>query len=163
MKLRIAGIVNDSIVDGPGIRLTVFTQGCYHNCPGCHNLHTHDINGGYEIEVEDIYNMVKKNPLLEGITLSGGEPFLQIQPLMELVELVKAEGYNVICYTGFVWEDIVKDKDKLALAQMVDYVIDGPFVLEKKSLMLNFRGSSNQRIIDVRKSLEQGVAVAVEL
>lgn len=163
MKLRIAGIVNDSIVDGPGIRLTVFTQGCYHNCRGCHNLHTHDINGGYEIEVEDIYNMVKKNPLLEGITLSGGEPFLQIQPLMELVELVKAEGYNVICYTGFVWEDIVKDKDKLALAQMVDYVIDGPFVLEKKSLMLNFRGSSNQRIIDVRKSLEQGTAVAVEL
>lgn len=163
MKLRIAGIINDSIVDGPGIRLTVFTQGCKHNCKGCHNVHTHSLDGGYEIDIEEIYNKVKENPLLEGITLSGGEPFLQTVPLIELTRSVKALGLNVIAYTGYVWEDIIKNPQLFSLAREVDYIIDGPFILEQKSLMLNFRGSKNQRIIDVNKSIELGKAVEVEL
>lgn len=163
MRLKIAGIVNDSIVDGPGIRLTVFTQGCIHNCIGCHNVHTHSMEGGYDIDTEEILEMVKKNPLLDGVTLSGGEPFLQTEPLIHLSRDVKALGLNVIAYTGYVWEDIVKDERLFSLAKEVDYVIDGPFVSEKKSLLLNFRGSSNQRIIDVKRSIEENVAVQTEL
>lgn len=164
MKLRIADIINDSIVDGPGIRLTVFTQGCKHNCKGCHNPATHNLNDGRLIEIKEILAMIDKNPLLDGVTLSGGEPFLQAEPLAELCFEIKKRGLNIICYTGYTWEALMKDSEKnMKLIELLDYIIDGPFIEEQKSLMLNFRGSSNQRIIDVKDSLEQGKVIIKEL
>lgn len=156
MKIRISGLVQDSIVDGTGIRLVVFTQGCYHFCVGCQNPQTHDINGGYITDTDYILDLAKKNPLLEGLTFSGGEPFLQPQPLTDLAIKAHKTGYNIFCYTGFLFEQLLMDKEKIKLLENVDYLIDGPFIEEQKSLMLNFRGSANQRIINVKKSLETG-------
>lgn len=163
MLLRVAGIVNDSIVDGPGIRMTVFVQGCKHNCKGCHNPDTHPLDGGELIDTAEIAARAFDNPLLDGLTFSGGEPFLQCEALTELAGLVRQKGLNVITYTGFVWEELIKDATALELIKLCSYVIDGPFILEQKSLMLKFRGSKNQRIIDVKASLETGSAVCVEL
>lgn len=156
MKIRLAGIISDSIVDGTGLRMTVFVQGCTHNCPGCHNPQTHALDGGYTADTDDILASAEKDPLLEGLTFSGGEPFLQPEPLADLAKKARAKGYNIFCYTGFLYEQLLADSAKRALLEQVDYLIDGPFVLEQKSLMLTFRGSANQRIINVQKSLAQG-------
>ncbi len=154
MKLRIADIVNDSIVDGPGLRLTVFVQGCIHNCKGCHNPLTHDINGGTIVDSDDILNKFFENPLLDGITFSGGEPFLQPEPLSVIAKKIKEKGFNVIVYTGFLWEKLMEDKEKyMCLLKYTDVLIDGPFIEEQKSYELEFKGSKNQRTIDVAKSL----------
>ncbi len=155
--LRVAGIVEESIVDGPGIRFVVFTQGCRHNCVGCHNRHTHPLNGGELISIEDIIRRVGENPLLDGVTLSGGEPFEQAEALSRLAMALKKQGHNIITYTGYTYQHIVDNSDKmagwLALLQYTDILIDGPFEIEKKNLNLRFRGSENQRIIDVQKTL----------
>jgi anaerobic ribonucleoside-triphosphate reductase activating protein len=163
MFLRVAGIINDSIVDGPGIRMTVFTQGCLHNCRGCHNPDTHSLDGGELIDIGAIADRAFQNPLLDGVTFSGGEPFLQCEPLIELADLVIARGLNVIAYTGYTWEQLLEMPQALELAKRCEYIIDGRFIEEQKSLMLSFRGSKNQRIIDVSASLEKGCAVCVEL
>jgi len=153
MKLRIAGIANDSIVDGPGLRLTIFAQGCPHFCPGCHNPKTHDVLGGYEIDVEEIINMAEKNPLLSGLTLSGGEPFMQAAAMSVLAGKARRRGLNIIIYTGYSWEELNENKDFAPLIQEVDYIVDGRFVESLRTLEMPFVGSSNQRIIDVKKSL----------
>ena len=163
MKIRLAGLVPDSIVDGTGIRLTVFVQGCTHNCKGCHNPQTHDLNGGYIADTDDILEQAKTNPLLSGLTFSGGEPFLQPEPLADLAKKAHALGYNIFCYTGFLFEQLLKDNEKRLLLEQVDHLIDGPFIEEEKSLLLTFRGSRNQRIIDVKKSLETGTVVVENL
>jgi anaerobic ribonucleoside-triphosphate reductase activating protein len=152
-KIRIAGIEEESIVDGPGIRLVVFTQGCKHNCTGCHNLSTHSFTGGRLIEIDDIVKMVKENPLLDGITLSGGEPFEQALECSILAKSVKKLGLNVVTYTGYTFEQILKNKKSRRLLLETDILIDGKFDISKKSMMLQFRGSTNQRIIDVKKYL----------
>lgn len=166
-QLRIAGIINESIVDGPGIRLVVFTQGCKHNCPGCHNPHTHPFEGGTLMEVNDILMLVKGNPLLDGITLSGGDPFEQAEALSELAKGVKNIGQNVITYTGYTFEHILENKDKMKgwdeLIRETDILIDGRFEIANKSLLLKFRGSKNQRIIDVKKSLASHNIVEMQL
>ena len=108
MRFRLSGIVNDSIVDGPGLRLTVFMQGCPYGCPGCHNPQTHDVMGGREADTEEVRAMLKKNPLLDGLTLSGGEPLLQPQAACEMAEMAKAQGLNVWCYTGDTVEHMLK-------------------------------------------------------
>ena len=156
MQLRISGIINDSIVDGPGLRLTVFTQGCLHNCPGCHNPQTHDINGGYFIDTAEIVDKIKANPLLQGVTLSGGDPFLQAKSLYELMESIKQLRLNTIIYTGFLWEELMENADFKKLALMADYVIDGKFIEKYKTLDIAFVGSSNQRIIDVKQTIADG-------
>jgi anaerobic ribonucleoside-triphosphate reductase activating protein len=163
MQLRVAGIVNDSIVDGPGIRMTVFVQGCEHNCKGCHNPETHSLTGGELIEVADIAQRAFENPLLDGLTFSGGEPFLQCAPLCELADIVREKGLNIIAYTGFTWEVLIEREDATRLIKRCKYIIDGPFIEEKKTLMLSFRGSENQRIIDVERSLKAGRMCCVEL
>ena len=152
--IRISGIVEESIVDGPGIRLVVFTQGCNHNCPECHNPHTHDFNGGYEIDIDEIIELVKNNPLLDGITLSGGEPFDQAESCSNLADLIKSMGLNVITYTGYTYEVLTQNINYMKLLEKTDLLIDGRFDIAKKDLTLDFRGSSNQRIIDTIKSLE---------
>lgn len=152
-KIRIAGIEEESIVDGPGIRLVVFTQGCKHNCVGCHNPSTHSFNGGSLIEVDNIVKMVKENPLLDGITLSGGEPFEQALECSILARKVKSLGLSVVTYTGYTFEQMLKNKKFRELLLQTDILIDGKFDISKKSMMLQFRGSTNQRIIDVKKYL----------
>ena len=115
MTLRINGIVNDSIVDGEGIRLTIFTQGCPHHCPHCHNPQTHDFKGGYDIEIKKIISMMKENLLLDGITLSGGEPMEQADTCAILAEEAKKMGLNVWVYTGYTWEELQKESQKKLL------------------------------------------------
>ncbi len=153
MNLRIAGIVEESIVDGPGIRLVVFTQGCKHNCLGCHNPETHSFNGGKIIDIDSIIEMVKSNPLLDGITLSGGEPFEQVKACSYLAKKIKELGLSVVTYTGYTFEEILKNEDLRELLLYTDILIDGKFDITKKSLNLQFRGSANQRIIDIKKYL----------
>lgn len=156
MKIRIAGISNDSIVDGEGIRFTVFTQGCLRGCAGCHNPQTHDINGGYEVEIDELIEKMKKNPILTGLTISGGEPFLQAFECAELARKAHEIGLNVWCYTGFTYEYIRDDPFGYytKLLNEVDILVDGEFKLEERTLELPWRGSKNQRIInlnDIRK------------
>ena len=161
MKIRIAGVVNDSIVDGPGLRFTVFTQGCSHHCPGCHNPETHDFAGGQEETTENIIGKFSKNPLLSGITLSGGDPMEQPEPCLELARAAHAKHLNVWTYTGYTWEGLHEqgDAQRLALLDETDVLVDGPFILSERSLELKFCGSRNQRLIDVKKTKAAGQIV----
>ncbi len=163
--LRIAGTVNDSIVDGEGIRFTIFTQGCPHNCKGCHNPQTHDFNGGELVETSGLLEKIKTNPLLDGVTFSGGEPFCQAETLVELGAGIKSLGLNIVTYTGYTFEELYNSgrSDWHKLLEVTDILIDGKFVLELKDWQTKFRGSSNQRYLDCKKSLEQGRAVEKEI
>ena len=164
MRISLSGVTGDSIVDGPGLRLTIFTQGCLHNCPGCHNPQTHDPNGGSWADTEDILAAAAENPLLDGITLSGGDPFLQPVPCLALAEGAHKLGLNVWTYTGYTWGALWEENDaeKLALLKESDVLVDGPFLLAERSLELQFCGSRNQRLIDVKKSLAAGEVVLWE-
>ncbi len=162
MLIRIAGIVPESIVDGPGFRFAVFTQGCFHDCPGCHNPETHDPNGGKAVTVESLLDAMKKNQLLDGLTLSGGEPFLQVEPCVRLAAEARAMGLSVWAYSGHTFEELAADPEKRRLLEACDVVVDGPFVLGERTLEKRFRGSKNQRVIDVKKSLERGEIVLEE-
>ncbi len=159
MRIRIAGTVNDSIVDGPGFRYTVFTQGCPHGCPGCHNPQTHDFCGGRDAQTWEIIREFLNNPLLDGITLSGGEPFAQSLACAELAGAARQAGLSVWAYSGYTFEELMKDADARTLLALCDVLIDGRFEQDQRTLELRFRGSRNQRLIDVRKSLETGKAV----
>lgn len=159
MKLRVFGLVNDSIVDGPGIRYAIFVQGCFHNCEGCHNPKSHDPNGGYDENAETILDNIKKNPLLDGVTFSGGEPFLQAKTLAFIARKVHETGLNVMCYTGYNIEDLLSGANDengwYELLENIDILVDGRFVLSERSVELTFKGSKNQRIIDIPKTLEK--------
>ncbi len=165
--LRLAGVIRESIVDGPGIRMTVFVQGCPHHCKGCHNQHTWDFEGGYMSSVERVLEEAAKDKLLRGVTLSGGEPFTQAKALTVLAKGARAMGLNVFCYTGYTFEQLYEQFDKhpefRELLEQCDWLVDGRFIEEEMSLMLHFRGSRNQRILDVPKSLEQGRAVLSDI
>lgn len=158
--LDLSGIVSDSIVDGPGIRTTVFSQGCPHHCPGCHNPETWDFGCGTKVPVEAIVDIVKSNPLCRGVTFSGGEPFAQAEGFARLAKLLKEQGYEVASYSGYTFEELLEgSQDQKQLLESIDILIDGPFLLAEKSLEIAFRGSRNQRILDVKKSLAAGKAV----
>lgn len=159
--MRIANTVQDSIVDGLGLRVTVFTQGCYHHCPGCHNPETHDPHGGKEVSVEELSLLLKENPLTEGLTLSGGEPFLQAAECYALAKVAKSLGLNIWAYSGYTYEELVAwgEKDVLDLLYSLDVLVDGKFHLAEKSYEALFRGSRNQRLIDVPKSRKLGFVV----
>ncbi len=165
MKIRISGIESESIVDGPGFRYVVFTQGCFHNCLGCHNPQTHDPSKGYFMEIDDIIKEMKKNPLLRGVTLSGGEPFLQPKECSEIAKRVKELKMNVICYTGYRLEELLELKknnsDVEDLLNNIDILIDGRFILSERDLTLKFRGSRNQRIIDLKETFKQNKVVEI--
>ena len=164
MNIRIAGITNDSVVDGLGIRLTVFTQGCPHHCPGCHNPQSHDFEGGEVYDTDAILEMAQDNFLLDGITLSGGEPFAQAEACAEIAKGAHAIGLNVWCYTGYTYEALLNNNAAFrSLLENIDILVDGPFILEQRTLDAKFRGSSNQRIIDVPASLKKGNVVFSEL
>ena len=158
--LNLAGITEDSIVDGPGIRTTFYCQGCPHHCPGCHNPETWEFSGGTPMEESRLVEIVESNPLCHGVTFSGGEPFSQAVGFTKLAKLLKEKGYEVASYSGYTFEQLSGGTQaQRDLLSQLDVLIDGPFVLAERSLELNFRGSRNQRILNVPESLKAGHAV----
>lgn len=157
-ELKICGTEPESIVDGKGIRFVVFTQGCPHHCPGCHNPQTIPFEGGYMVDVRNLFHEICKNPLLKGVTFSGGEPFCQPAPLAELADMVHSKGLDVTTYTGYLYEKLEEwdDLDVAALLNKSDILIDGPYLKEQRDLTLVFRGSRNQRVIDMNETRRQG-------
>ena len=158
MEIRLAGLEPESIVDGPGYRFTVFVQGCPHNCPGCHNPQTHDFSGGHLADTDDVIAHLGKNPLVRGLTLSGGEPMMQPEPLYLIAKAAKEKGMNVWCYTGFTLDELLRENraDRMRLLSAVDVLVDGPFRSHERSLDLLYRGSKNQRLIDMPATLKSG-------
>ena len=163
-NIRIFGIVHDSIVDGPGLRLAIFFQGCRRGCEGCHNPDTWPLGGGHETTVEALFSETKKNPLLTGVTFSGGEPLLRAGALLPLAKGIKESGLDLAIYTGWTFEDILDDGDEdvLSLLGYASVLVDGAFKAEEKSMLLFFRGSRNQRILDLGKSLAAGKAIPTD-
>ncbi len=156
MQIRIASTIAESIVDGPGIRYVVFTQGCPHHCPGCHNPSTHDFNQGKLIEIDELINDMKKYPYMSGLTISGGEPFAQDVALLELINKYHQlyKNKNILIFTGYTYEEL-KEKHSNIVEEIfakIDYLIDGRYVASLRDLSLVYRGSSNQRIIDMKKT-----------
>lgn len=165
-SLRIAGIQKESIVDGEGYRYAIFTQGCNHQCKGCQNQETWDFNGGKlysQSELEEVVKDIESNPMLDGITLSGGDPFYQADACAELIKSIKSkrEDITVWAYTGFTWEELIKSPEMLNLAKLCDVIVDGRYIENKRKLELEFRGSSNQRLIDVKKTIAAGKVVQI--
>ena len=163
MEIRLAADLQpDSIVDGEGIRTVVWTQGCPHNCKGCHNPGTNDFNGGFLVDVDEVIEELRSIEGQDGITLSGGDPMCQSDACIEICKAAKEMGLNIWCYTGFTYENVINNPKQRKLLDYIDILVDGKFVLEEKSLDIYFRGSRNQRIIDVKKSLEEESVVLVE-
>lgn len=165
-KIKVAGIVCESIVDGPGIRYTIFVQGCNHLCFGCHNQHTQDASGGEYRTIDSIISDISENPLLDGVTLSGGEPFEQSDSLSVFAKKLKALGYHIITYSGYTYEEI-REKEKLIpsfgeLLNYTDILVDGKFDMKKRNLKLKFRGSENQRVIDVKETIKSGKIIITQ-
>lgn len=161
-KLRIAGIEQESFVDGPGIRFVVFTQGCTHHCPECHNPETHAFGKGQIETADSLLKMVDANPLLSGVTLSGGDPMEQAVQLLPFVRGVKMRQLNLVVFTGYRYEELMCRFAHPAMRELLTYtdiLIDGPYMKDLRDLSLMFRGSSNQRIIDVPKSIVEGKVV----
>ena len=164
MIVRLAADIQpDSILDGSGIRTVIWFQGCLHNCEGCQNPETHDMNGGIVVDVDEIKMKLKNLKYQSGITLSGGDPFFQPEAALEIAKFAKSIGLNVWAYTGFTYEALLSDKSRLDLLKNVDVLVDGKFMMDKKSLNCKFRGSTNQRLIDVKKSLEAGGVVLYDV
>lgn len=162
--IRIAGTIGESIVDGPGMRYVIFTQGCPHHCPGCHNPETHDFAGGTEMTTDGLLADIAKNPFIRAVTFSGGEPFCQPAPLTEIAAALKKQGYHVMSFTGYTFEELLALEDPAvrALLNELDLLVDGRFIEAQRNIDLRFRGSENQRILDVPASLAAGQAVWCE-
>lgn len=164
--IRLAGVVRESIVDGPGLRFTVFCQGCPHGCEGCHNPATHDFEGGYDCEISKIIVAVDENPLLDGVTFSGGEPMCQPEAFTVLAEELKKRNLNIMVYTGYTYEELLRLAETRPavgkLLELTDYLVDGRFILAQRDLTLPFRGSTNQRILDMKQTLAAGKPVLAE-
>lgn len=159
MKIRLAADLQpDSIVDGDGIRTVIWTQGCVHNCFGCHNPSTHSFTDGLLIDIEEIKEKIDNLVYQDGITFSGGDPMCQVDACLEIAKYARKKGLNIWCYTGYTFEELIKLSKKkkkiLEFLENIDVLIDGKFMLEFKSLECKYRGSTNQRIIDVKKSLK---------
>ena len=166
MQIRLASTIQpDSILDGEGIRTVIWTQGCSHNCLGCHNPNTHDFNGGMSVDIDDLKKQIANLKGQDGITLSGGDPLFQAKACAEIASYAHELNLNVWCYTGFTFEELMsmtgKNKAILDLLNQIDVLIDGKFMLDKKSLNVPFRGSTNQRIIDVKASLKENKAIEI--
>ena len=158
-------IQTDSSVDGEGIRSVIWFQGCSHNCPGCHNPETHDFKAGVEVSLKTMKKQIDELEYQSGVTFSGGDPMMQVEALYELASYVQEKGMNVWVYTGYTFEElmILADKNEMFMKalEQIDVLVDGKFVMDLKSFDVQFRGSSNQRILDVKKSLEKKKAVKI--
>ena len=153
--IRVLHIVEGTSVDGPGLRTSIYLAGCNHHCPGCHNPDSWNPQGGEERSIDEMMQVIAYNEA--PVTLSGGDPLLQPDGTRALIHRIKRElGYNVWCYTGYTWEEIVRDPALLDVVRELDVLVDGPFVLQERDISLRFRGSRNQRLIDVRRTLATG-------
>lgn len=166
MKLNLAGISKESFVDGPGIRFVIFTQGCPHHCKGCHNPQTHSFEGGEAWDIEVLFRQMKENPLQDGITFSGGEPFIQAEALNPLAQKIKEAGMNLWIYSGYTFEQLIqmgeRKKEIQELLEKADVLVDGKFIVDERSLSSPFIGSKNQRLIDIPKTLTNNKIVLWE-
>lgn len=156
VSLRVAGVIEESIVDGPGIRFVLFLQGCRLRCPGCQNPQTWDFDGGTLVPSDEVLARIRENPLVHGVTFSGGEPFEQAEALLPLAKELKAQGYHLMAFSGFTLEQLVQKPECRALLEQLDLLVDGPFIEAQKSLDLRFRGSRNQRILNMPATRENG-------
>jgi len=161
MQIRIAGLVKNSIVDGPGIRFAIFGQGCPLKCPDCHNPDTHDFFGGELMNIADIAAQIKSDGLLDGVTFTGGEPFAQVEAFTALADLL--DGYNIICYSGYSFEELQANEQMLPLLRKIDILVDGRFENTLKTYDSRFKGSKNQRAIDIKESFKSGKASEITL
>lgn len=158
--VRLSGIAYESLVNGPGMRRVFFSQGCKHNCKGCFNPDTHDLNGGELKDVNEIIRDILQNPIIKGVTFSGGDPFEQAERFAYIARELKAvKNLNIWCYTGYtienLWENKEQRDDWVELLNSIDVLVDGKFD-ETKNGEFRYRGSSNQRIIDMKKTIETG-------
>lgn len=164
-EVRIAGVVRESIVDGPGLRFVIFAQGCPHNCEGCHNPATHDFNGGYSCEFDKILKAIDSNPILSGVTFSGGEPFCQSEAFYNLALKLKERNVSLMAYSGYSYEEIIglekTDVFSTKLLDLLDILIDGRFIISQRDLSLTFKGSKNQRYIDLNETRKRGNIVEI--
>lgn len=157
MDIQIAGFLDNSLVNGQGLRSVVFVSGCNHACPGCHNKPMQDFNYGDRVDISEVFSRIKQNiPIIRGVTFSGGEPFEQPKALTVLADQIKAEGLDIWCYTGYTFEEILESSDpnKIKLLYKVDVLIDGKFRKDLMEGASKYTGSKNQRIIDVKESLK---------
>lgn len=166
-KLQVAGFLDNSLVNGQGLRSVLFLSGCHHNCKGCHNKVIQDFCYGEKVDIEDVFFRIKRNiPIIRGVTFSGGEPFEQANILWKLARSVKGEGLNIWCYTGYTFEYILNNLDNEGwkeLINIVDVLVDGRFEEDKVAKDLKYIGSSNQRIINVRESLKNNKVIAYNI
>jgi len=167
MKIRLAAYLqSDSIVDGEGIRTVIWTQGCPHHCLGCHNPETWSFDDGELVDLEDVYEAIDQLEGQDGLTFSGGDPFMQPKECAEIAKYARKKGLNIWSYTGYTWEELIelakKKKDIMTFLKELDVLVDGRFILGQKSFTCIFRGSTNQRVIDVKKSLKEGKAVVFD-
>ncbi len=167
--IRVADIYKESIVDGEGYRMAIFLQGCNHHCKGCHNPQTWDFNGGTEMEISDIIDMYNSD-IMDGITLSGGDPFFQADKLQELFNYCEDKSVSLWAYTGFIFDEFLKyinnepcdnriNDSMINMLKYTEVVVDGPFILEQRTVEALYRGSTNQRLVDVKKSLAENRVV----
>lgn len=161
--IKIAGVIKESFTDGPGVRCVIFTQGCKHQCPNCQNPETHDFNGGYYLDNTSLLEYLNTNKLLKGVTFSGGDPMYQANECLELAKLIKeTTNLDIWCYTGFTYEELLKNEETHRFMEYIDVVVDGMYIEDKRCLSLRFRGSTNQRIIDVQESMNSGKTVVLD-
>ncbi len=154
-KINLNGIINDSVVDGPGLRTVIFTQGCPHHCKGCHNPQSWSTKDNEVWDVEELINHIKNISSFKKVTISGGEPFLQKEAVQKICKSLKEDGFNIYIYSGYIFEDLIKDEINYDILSNVDFLIDGPFKEELKDTSLSIYGSNNQRVIDVQKEINK--------
>ena len=159
LDIRLAGIIHESTVNGAGIRRVFFSQGCTHNCKGCFNKHTHSFESGSYYIIDKLVEEVVESSYLSGVTFSGGDPLEQPEEFTYFSKKLKEHGINIWCYTGYTWEEILKKDELKELISNIDVLVDGEFVVELEDCNLLYRGSSNQRIIDVKESLNKNRVV----
>ena len=164
-SVSIAGVKKHTTVNGPGVRYTVFMQGCEHGCKGCHNPETHDLGGGEEVSVKELIDDILATKYIDGVTLSGGDPLLQAEQCRDIVEALKSNGLDIWLYSGFTFDEVAAGKAGEAAREVLDFIdvmVDGRFIESLKSEEHIWRGSSNQRLIDVRKSLDAGEIISFD-
>ncbi|MDE6807318.1 MAG: anaerobic ribonucleoside-triphosphate reductase activating protein [Prevotella sp.] len=154
--ISVLRIIEDTMVDGPGFRTSIYCAGCQHQCPGCHNPQSWDFEGGHPMSTEEIMRIIEADPYAN-VTFSGGDPMYQPEGFTELARAIKARTTkNIWCYTGFTFETLINNPRQRALLEQIDVLVDGPFVKSQRDESLHFRGSRNQRLVDVPRSLTQG-------
>ena len=163
MKIRILDILEETMADGPGFRTSIYCAGCAHHCPGCHNPQSWDFNGGREVSVDELLEIIKADEFAD-VTFSGGDPLYQVEAFTELARRIKEEtGKNIWCYTGFRYEDIEKDPRLSMILPYIDTLVDGPFIESLRDPDLHFRGSSNQRIIHLHPQADDHIPGIVQI